>query len=384
MGGEIRMAMPTMDNALEKSAASEHVGPYGSQRLPFLDGLRGLGAAIVALGHMIYILPSVTVPDPRNATLADLAFWPLRFGGEMVYLFLMLSGFALYYSENARRLRGRPATTYRQFLQRRAWRIGPVYYAAVAYALVIVFALPRLPLRPENRSSQEVTGGGVISHLFFLHNLNPRWESQINAPLWTIAFEMQLYLLLPLIFAAMRKVNPVLVLVVFLVAEELITKLSLGFPVFGLLRWFVGGCFVAELLARGIRLPLWVTLPGGLGALLLGMLQLPALSGGVPHDAVWLVAFALLLLAMAAAPGSGRNPMNWSWMRWLGTRSYSLYALHFPIVLIAIWGSLRLGLHGGAAAGFVVATAAPVSLLVTMVSWRFIEGPSLRRVAAVR
>jgi peptidoglycan/LPS O-acetylase OafA/YrhL len=76
--------------------------------------------------------------------------------------------------------------------------------------------------------------------------------------------------------------------------------------------------------------------------------------------------------------------MNWSWLRWIGLRSYSLYALHFPIALTGIWLSLRLGLQGRPAAAFVVGVAGPVSLLVCMASWRWIERPSLRRVTAVR
>ena len=377
------MAQP-IEKFTDPASASAPVGPYAARRLPYVEGLRGTAALIVALGHMVFIVPSMPLPGLAHATIADRIIWPLRFGGEMVFLFLMVSGFSLYYSERSRRLRERAPTTYRRFLQRRAWRIGPVYYAAVGFALVVVLTLPSLALRPENRSSQEITTGGLISHLFFLHNLNPRWQSQIDAPLWSIAFEVQLYLLFPLIFWAMRRFNPVLATLGFLAAEELINVLHLGFPVFGLLRWFVAGCFVAELLARGVRVPLWVTLPGGLTALLVGMLQLPAWGSGLRHDVVWLVAFALLLLAMGAVPESRRNPMNWSWLRWIGLRSYSLYALHFPIALTGIWLSLRLGLQGRPAAAFVVGVAGPVSLLVCMASWRWIERPSLRRVTAVR
>lgn len=366
------------------SAATDTAARHGVQRLPYVDGVRGLAAVLVALGHMVYIVPSMPLTGLRDATVADRLIWPLRFGTEMVYLFLMVSGFSLYYSERARRLRGRPATTYRQFLARRGWRIAPVYYAALAFGLIVVAVLPHLPLRPENQGLQKLTAGGVVSHLFFVHNLNPDWLYQANAPLWSIAYEMQLYLLFPLIFIAMRRFNPLLAAVGFVAVVKVISLAHLGFPVFGLTRWFVAGCLVAEVLARGIRIPLWLTLPGGLVALLVGMLQLPVLSSELRHDAVWVVAFTLLLLAMGAVPESARNPMNWRWLRWIGLRSYSLYALHFPITLAGIWLSLRLGLHGRPAAAFVVAVAGPVSLLVCMASWRWIERPSLERVAAVR
>jgi peptidoglycan/LPS O-acetylase OafA/YrhL len=363
------------------SDAPEH---HGVQRLPYVDGIRGVAALIVALGHMVYIVPTMPVTRLGEATLVDRLIWPIRFGTEMVYLFLMVSGFSLYYSERSRQLRGRAPSTYRQFLKRRSWRIGPVYYTALALGLLVFATVPKLPPRPDNQSSQELTIGGFISHLFFVHNFNSDWLSQINAPLWSIAYEMQLYLLFPLIFIAMRRWNPFLVAVAFVAAQKAISLLPLGFPVFGLTRWFVAGCLVAELLARGVRIPTWVTLPSGLTALVVAMLQLPALASGLRHDAIWATAFTLLLLAMSEEPESRRNPMNWSWVRWLGLRSYSLYALHFPVTLTVIWLSQYLGLQSRQAAAFVVGVAGIACLIICAASWKWIERPSLQRVAAVR
>jgi peptidoglycan/LPS O-acetylase OafA/YrhL len=354
------------------------------QRLPYVDGLRGVAALIVALGHMVFIVPTMPVPELGAATFVDLLVWPVRFGTEMVFLFLMVSGFSLYYSERSRQLRGRPPTSYQQFLKRRAWRIAPVYYVALAVGLLVFVTIPKLPPRPDNQSSQELTVGGFVSHLFFVHNLSPDWLSQINAPLWSIAYEMQLYLLFPLIFWAMRRWNPFLVALGFVAAQKAISLLPLDFPVFDLTRWFVAGCLVAELLARGIRIPPWVTLPGGLAALFVAMLKLPALASGLRHDAIWALAFALILLAMSDQPESRRNPMNWSWLRWLGLRSYSLYALHFPVTLAVIWLSRYLGLQGREAAAFVVVVAGSACLMVCVASWKWVERPSLKRVAAVR
>ncbi|MGY1779791.1 acyltransferase family protein [Geodermatophilus sp. SYSU D01036] len=152
-----------------------------------------------------------------------------------------------------------------------------------------------------------------------------------------------------------------------------ISLLNLGFPVFGLARWFVAGALVAEVLARGWRLPWWLGAPVGVLALLLAMCQLPALSSEYAHDAAWLVAFVALMLAMADVPASGRNPLNWPWLRWLGERSYSLYALHIPLVLIAIWASVRWGLSGRPAALVVTALALPATLVMLFAAWRWVE-----------
>jgi peptidoglycan/LPS O-acetylase OafA/YrhL len=70
-------------------------------------------------------------------------------------------------------------------------------------------------------------------------------------------------------------------------------------------------------------------------------------------------------------------------MRWLGLRSYSLYALHFPVMLVVLYLAQRAHISGWTAVAFSVGIGAPVSLLITVISFRFVEGPSLKRVARV-
>ncbi len=364
--------------------AHDSVREHGVVRLPFLDGLRGIAALIVAIGHMVFLVPSVSSPGLATAGLVDVMLWPARFGTQMVFLFLLVSGFSLYYSERTRTARGRPPTTLRQFVLRRWWRIAPVYYVALALGIGTVLLLPPFELRPENQTALQLDVAGIASHLVFLHNLRPEWLYQGNAPLWSIAYEAQLYALFPLLFVTMRCYPPLLVALAVVTAVKAVSLLGLGFPVFGLARWFVAGCLLAELIVRGTRLPLRLTLPIGLIALLIGMLQLPVLQPELRHDAVWVLAFSALILAMAAVPYSSKNPANWSWVRWLGERSYSLYALHFPVTLVAIWASLAMGLRGHVASLAVTAVALPGSLILTVLVFRWIEVPSLAKVASVR
>ena len=354
----------------------------GVRRLPFVDGIRGLAATIVLLNHLIFIVPDMRAPEAGDAAWQDWLVWPFRFGGEMVFLFLFVSGFSLYYSERSRQLKGRPATTFRQFIARRAWRIGPVYYTAFVFGLAVLPIVINLRLRAET-AVPSLTAGGVVSHLFLVHNLRTTWLYQANGPLWSIAFEAQLYLLFPILFVAMRRWNPLVVAVGVVAAVKAVSLLHLGFPVFGLARWFVAGALLAELAARGIRLDLRVALPVGMASLLLGMASLPQLGSELRHDAIWLVAFVFLALAALEAPASSRNPMVWEPLRWLGLRSYSLYALHWPLLLLLLLLAQDLELHGRVAALLTVGLGVPLALAVSALSFRFIEGPSLRRVARV-
>ncbi|HJQ41743.1 MAG TPA: acyltransferase [Jatrophihabitantaceae bacterium] len=357
----------------------------GVRRLPFVDGIRGFAAVVVLLNHAIFFPPTMHEPALlTHASLADLLVWPFHFGAEMVELFLLISGFSLYYSELARRAKGRPPTTLRQFAARRAWRIGPVYYLAIVAGLAVVLPLgDRLNVRPADATVVQATIGGFVSHVFFVHSFHGTWLYQINAPLWSIALEVQLYLLFPLLYFAMRRWNPWLVAIVTLILVRIVNLTPLDVPIFRLARWFVAGALLAELVHRGVRVRARYALPAGLAALLLGMAHLTKLQPGARHDAIWLAAFVLLIFAALEYPDAQRNPMSWRWMRWLGLRSYSIYALHFPIVLVVLYATQHWQLTGWNAIALTVGIGGPVSLLAAAISFHYVEGPSLKRVDAV-
>lgn len=372
-----------MEEAAQSPTSIDGEAPgTGMRRLPFIDGVRGLAAMVVLLGHTLFMVPSMHKPSFRDAGVADFLVWPFRFGTEMVYLFLVVSGFSLHYSEVGRRARGRAASTYREFAARRAWRIGPVYYMAIALGLV---TWPLLSGFNIPGFYHHLTIGGVVSHLVFVHNERFEWNTQINGPLWSIGFEVQLYLLFPLIFWAARRWNPLLVCGGVALADLLIvTESHADRPIFGLARWFALGILLAEATARGWRVPVKVSLPIGLAALAVAGAQIDSLDQhALRHDTVWAIAFAGLLLAMIEVPVGRRNPLAWRPMRWIGLRSYSVYALHFPFVLLLIYASEKIGLTGWAASGFVTGLGVAVAVSVAVVSFRFVEGPSLKRVAAV-
>ena len=324
------------------------------------------------------------------ASWGDRLLWPAWPANQMVYLFLMVSGFSLFYAEDVRRLTGRPATTLRQFVGRRGWRILPTYYLAFAWGLLVLALVPNRYIDGLPAMGPEpVTAGGVLSHLVLLHNTRQDWVFQGSGPLWSMAFEVQLYLLFPLLFWAVRRFGawiPCGAAVALDVAVHWGRAEDL-FPI-GLLRWFALGILAAAIYRAAWlkRVPTWVLLGGGGAALLLGYARFPLTEGGLKRDVVWGAAFLALLLAMTRAPASSRNPMNWRPTRWVGIRSYSLYAFHFPLlwvvaVLLAELGFARDSF--GWAAGLVL-LGVPASLALAAVTYRWIEEPSLRRVKAVR
>lgn len=175
---------------------AETAGAKPRVHLDFLDGLRGLAAMYVVCHHF---LAWNTLGLPHWAVCC--VSWA-NFGHSAVNVFIVLSGFSLMLpvarSED-KRLRGGT----RLYLARRARRILPPYYAALALSLLALLLSPQglaaLHGHAERDWSANFTTGSVLSHLAVVHNLSPNWIGQINMALWSVATEWQIYFVFPLL-----------------------------------------------------------------------------------------------------------------------------------------------------------------------------------------
>src|SRR5581483_3417537 len=122
----------------------------------------------------------------------------LNYGTYAVPVFIVLSGFCLMLPLAQRQTLDLPGGA-GLYLRRRAWRILPPYYGALAFSIAVIALVPIMQL-PHNTawdSKVPVTLGGVIAHLLLFHNLSEGWLYQINGPMWSIAVEWQIYFLFP-------------------------------------------------------------------------------------------------------------------------------------------------------------------------------------------
>src|SRR5262249_667308 len=117
-------------------------------RLLYLDGLRGLGMLMVLAYHGWVHPVGVPIRVPLLRWSVDVTA-PLHFGYIGVHLFLLLSGFCLAFPLVGSGLRVDPAL----FARRRAQRILPPYYAALA-----LFVLLRLA------THHRVSAGDLLAH----------------------------------------------------------------------------------------------------------------------------------------------------------------------------------------------------------------------------
>jgi peptidoglycan/LPS O-acetylase OafA/YrhL len=164
-------------------------------RLDFLDWIRGLAVASVFLFHCLRPVLGVNQMPWGSGFFRDFSaapqlipFFPLTYGSYGVAAFFVVSGFCVHLS-----FRRQPATRrWSVFACKRFYRIFPPYWLALAF----FWLLPPLCATPD--PSGWLYDGA--SHFFCLHNLSTPSYAAINPSFWSIAVEVQLYMIYPILF----------------------------------------------------------------------------------------------------------------------------------------------------------------------------------------
>src|SRR5215467_12520140 len=160
-------------------------------RVVGLDGIRGLAALFVVLNH---IFERAWPGYPGNPA----PFWAawMVYGRGAVAMFIALSGFSLGLSPARSGWRFKSIATY---AHRRAWRILPPYWAALGFSLVMTWYVLAQPHQPVPNGKSVVVYGLLVQDAFS--------AGSPNRAFWSIAIEVQLYVLLPLLLLLVRRVS---------------------------------------------------------------------------------------------------------------------------------------------------------------------------------
>jgi peptidoglycan/LPS O-acetylase OafA/YrhL len=163
-------------------------GP-GRARLAGLDGVRGLAALYVVVNHVFLR----TFP---GYPMDHAPFWARWFiyGRFAVVVFIVLSGFSLAVSP-ARH--GWRLDAVFKFARRRAWRILPPYWAALAFSLAVAWLIVPQPGHGVPDAKSIVINGLLVQNII--------GAPSPNAAFWSLAVESQLYLLFPLVLLTVRR-----------------------------------------------------------------------------------------------------------------------------------------------------------------------------------
>jgi peptidoglycan/LPS O-acetylase OafA/YrhL len=353
--------------------------------LAYITGLRGIAALLVAMGHIVGMPPpDLHVTNFMQAPWLQKVIWPFLFGPQMVWLFLLVSGFALCWSEQERRDRGHAPTRLGTYAKRRAWRIAPTYYIAVFWGLLILWLGRDVAIAPAATLNQStpVTWPAFMSHLFFVQNISTQWQYRINSPLWTLAFEVQLYFIFPLLVARWRRASLVVGLVVIIGNHVFLHFVHR--PEFVLIDFFFVGVWTAQFLRSGRQInPQILTVLAVLG------IAIPVVFMDIPAnlqqtEIFWVVGFTALVMRLHVAPVGPKNLPTWSATQWLGRDSYSLYAMHFPIALATWWLVGRFGWTRPYEVVGMLVLATPLVIAISHLTYRLVEKPSLAKSQATR
>lgn len=172
------------------------------------DFLRVISVFIIAWYHIwqqSWLNPSFTL-GTLTVNLRD----QVATGYLLVDLMLLISGFLLYLPYAG----GRECRV-REFYIRRGLRILPSYWFSLA-VMLFAFALPQGQF-PDSQSMWK----DVLSHLTFTHTFfyETYITTRLNVVLWTLAVEVQFYLIFPLLARAFRR-RPALVYCVMLTVTQ--------------------------------------------------------------------------------------------------------------------------------------------------------------------
>ena len=297
-----------------------------TQRNQSLDLLRGVAVLLVVLVHCAI---SATGNVPGLTAFAH------EHGERGVQLFFIVSGYTMMLTFGAKI----DADATRSFYLRRAFRIVPLFWAAILFYLLITKGEGFRFWAPDG-----VTTGDVALTFLFLHWSSVTAFNSVVPGGWSIAVEMQFYLLFPLLILLFRRPNgPMLVYAgialvsvigKFVADGYLLPHLAASLPQSQ--AYLASGFFYCWLPQQlicfgfGILLYDFIELKNKpiTGAVLLAGASLSYSKWGA--EVMLLFALAYSVLAMN---------VRLSFVALLGRHSYAIYLIHFALVsaITALW-----------------------------------------------
>ncbi|MFG1212144.1 acyltransferase [Xanthobacter flavus] len=360
----------------EKSQADTAV--HGGRRVSSLDGLRGLAAMSVVFLHLFSSLQGSNIP---SLSIFDQIFgWaqktPLSAvwgGSQAVYLFFILSGFALSSMLDSFR------SGYFAYLVRRILRLWAPSFVVTAISIVAIFAFapgpnPSLGVWYNSIVPGKLTTWDAFNSALLLGEFD---ATRVNFVIWSLVHELRLSIIFPLLLLLVRRVPLGVALTASLALSVIVLSARQGGYISSnkvsflstviYQAFFVVGIAIhdkqAYLISVMSRWPgltracifiLGVTIYSGV----FGSLYLSGLLGGAT-----MVVFALV-------PGRVSKALSTRPILWLGMISYSLYLVH-PILIVYAFDLV----HSAPAALVAAVLVVPTTLVIAHFFATWVEYP---------
>lgn len=355
--------MTHLDDRSDRLRRVATTGADPPRRLAGLDGVRALAALFVVVNH-VFLRTFPGYPLDRAPLWAG---WFI-YGRFAVVVFIVLSGFSLALSpaRHGWRLDG-----VGRFAYRRARRILPPYWAALAFSLAVAW----LVVPPPGQAAPD--GKSVVVNGLLVQNLVG--APSPNRSFWSLAVEAQLYVAFPLLLLVVRRWGAVVMVATVTLA---VATVGIAGPHVPHLNGFViqsppdlAALFAVGVLCAGIvvtggrrRSRPWVWLALASTTPVLATIWWQGSVWTLDHllwvDLMLGPAVACLLAGLATGrPAPLLRLLDARPIRNLGRSSYSLYLTHGPIVTVVydrvVAGRVRQGVPA-----FVVSLALVVPLTI--------------------
>jgi len=207
------------------------VSATANQESRNLDLLRTVAVLAVFLAHLILtLMPTHDVYDQVHSPAVELLYGLGEIG---VLLFFVHTSLVLLLSLE----RIKTGRLFFTFYIRRFFRIYPLSTACI----VTVIAL-RIPYVPE-LSYTPVGWREFLCNLFLIQNLTN--VKEVVSPLWTLPWEVQMYVALPFIFVVLRRVGSI-PLILLLWLGSLVAART-GLPLLSYVPCFMGGVLAYQI-----------------------------------------------------------------------------------------------------------------------------------------
>jgi len=364
------------DAETKTSASTRSIQP----QFVWLDLIKAIALMGIFFNHIverIFGYPEIANPganwpafSERLAQLRPLAkfgIWntPLNllryagwFGEHGVELFLVASGFGLTWGLIARH--GNTSLPLRSFYRRRAERIYPLWWGThlLFMALWLMIGWGLSMANPDTYMSMI----GIRLTPSLLYYFAPAW--------WYIGLLLQLYLIYPLLWEALRRWGPLMLLIGSCILA--FAARAIGSLIFTeyLDAWLRGAIFITRLpeFVFGISLAAWMyrdpeqtdsrlrapsALILAIAACVLSFplaLTLPGMTV-VPF---FLGAGLLVVLYSVLGGIKRREAYGVRFGVWIGRHSYSLYLIHHPLILLLIPAGLSISARSALVGTFLV------------------------------
>jgi peptidoglycan/LPS O-acetylase OafA/YrhL len=395
---------------IQEGDSRHGVNPAFARRLVGIEGLRGLAAASVLMGHVWL----TSQPNGQSFHLGwpDTYVFPQLKNG--VTLFFVLSGFLLFLPFAAAVLREQRRPAFDAYIRNRALRILPAYWF-ILLCTALVLQTARVYQAGTLGVAQMDNLSLLGQNALLLQNYHPATVATGIGPAWSLEIEVLYYLLLPLLVLAaillarmattrgqrvVAMLFPAVLLGVVGVASVALGPNS-GFPFartwvgvwrlsfFTHAHLFAPGLALAVALVEyqdgRLRLPRWWRPVAGIAGVVVAVTAIKLTVDGTIlarwEPAIIAIACSLLLALTVLSVSDSRSrlvaTLDSRTLVAAGLASYSVYLWHYPVILWLRDHNLTISGGFGAYVLNLTVVAAAVGVLSGL-TYNYVEKPALR------